>query len=890
MKRSSLFTILFSFFLSSLMAQTKPDTSIFSIKKVYQTQRIVNNIPKIDGKIDDLVWQSVDWGGDFIQLFPNEGEAPSQETKFKIIYDDRNLYIAFKCLDNEPDKIVSRMSRRDGFEGDWIEVNIDSYNDKRSAFSFTTSVSGVKGDEFISNNGGNWDESWDPIWQTKTQIDEEGWTAEVRIPLSQIRYGDKEEHTWGLQFTRRDFRADSRSVWQPITQNEQGNWVSNFGKLEGLKGIKPQKQIELQPYLVAQTSTFESEAGNPFVDGSENKINGGVDGKIGITGDLTLDFTINPDFGQVEADPGAINIDGYRIFFSERRPFFIENRNLFNYRYGWAEAGGPFNSDNLFYSRRIGSSPHGYPNLNSGEYADIPQNTTILGAAKFSGKTKKGLGIALLESVTTREVANIDNNGERREEVIEPLTNYFVGRLTQDFNEGKTVLGGILTSTYRDIKDPSLEFLHETATTGGLDFTHWFKDRTYFLTLNTVFSQVAGSEEAITRTQTSFEHYFQRPDADYLSVDTTATSLFGHGGTMKFGRLNKNWMFETGVTWQSPKLELNDIGFMRNADGIYYFLWSGYRFNKPFSIFRWAQINYNHYSTWDFGGNNIYQAVNTNMHGNFKNFWRMGGGLTYEHKDISNRALFGGPALRRSRGLGQWAYLSTDRRKAFQLYLNVSHGWGFEKDEPRSVRSKSYGVTLAVQPSDALRISLGTDYDINERKVQNVSSVDFQGETKYITGEIDQRTLSMTLRLNYSITPNLTVQYYGQPFISRGRYQNFNFITDPLAKLFYDRFQLFDPTQIAYDAESDVYSVDENLDDQVDYTFGNPDFSFMQFRSNLVARWEYVPGSELFLVWSQSNNAIGDPSQRILTSLEEDLFAQQPRNTFLVKWTYRFLL
>ena len=523
-------------------------------------------------------------------------------------------------------------------------------------------------------------------------------------------------------------------------------------------------------------------------------------------------------------------------------------------------------------------------------YADIPQNTTILGAAKFSGKTKKGLAIGILESVTAREVAQIDNNGERREDVIEPLTNYFVSRLTQDFNEGKTVLGGILTSTYRDIRDADLEFLHETAHSGGLDFTHWWKDRTYFVTLNPVFSHVTGTTDAITRTQESFEHYFQRPDANHLSVDTTATSLFGHGGTFKVGRLNKNWKFETGVTWRSPKLELNDIGFLSNADGIYYFLWTGYRFTKPFSIFRWAQINYNHWSNWDFGGANIYQAVNTNMHANFKNFWGMGGGVTYENKDISNKALFGGPALRRSRGFGPWMYIYTDQRKAVQLNFNMSHGFGFEEDEPRSVRSSNYGFSVSIQPTDALSIRLNPSISNLERKIQNVTSLDIKDNTRFITGTINQETFSMTLRLNYSITPNLTVQYYGQPFISKGKYSEFKYITDPLARLFYDRFEVYNPNQITYSSEDDQYYVDENTDNTIDYSFGNPDFNFMQFRSNLVARWEYVPGSELFLVWSQSNNASGDPEDRLLYSLRDDLFSQQPRNTFLVKWTYRFLL
>ncbi|MFN7118655.1 MAG: DUF5916 domain-containing protein, partial [Saprospiraceae bacterium] len=538
-----------------------PDSALVSrAKKVYYTERVASHAPLVDGLLNDECWNQVEWGSDYIQLDPTEGVPPTQQTAFKILYDDKYLYLAFRCYDTEPEKIVRRMSRRDGFEGDWVEFNLDSYFDKRSAFSFTTSVSGVKGDEFVSNNGNNWDPSWNPIWLTRTNVDSLGWTAETRIPLSQIRYANKEEHVWGIQTTRRDFRQQSRSVWQPISQNDMGNWVSNFGELRGLKGIKPQKQIEIQPYVVAQTETFEKQTGNPFATGTKSSVSGGLDGKIGVTSDLTLDFTVNPDFGQVEADPGALNLDGYRIFFSERRPFFVENRNLFDYRYASAEAGGPFSSDNLFYSRRIGQAPHGQAHANPGEFANSPLNTTILGAAKFSGKTKTGLGIGILESVTAREVAEIDNSGERRTEVVEPLTNYFVGRVTQDFKEGQTVLGGIFTATNRDLAGTGLNFLHRSAYSGGVDFVHWWKKRTYFISVNGIFSNVSGSREAITNTQRAFEHFFQRPGAKHVAVDTNATALFGHGGNIKIGRLNRNWKFETGVTWRSPELELNDLG------------------------------------------------------------------------------------------------------------------------------------------------------------------------------------------------------------------------------------------------------------------------------------------------------------------------------------------
>lgn len=874
--------------------QSKSDSTLSAkMRRIYYTERIVGHAPNVDGLLDDDCWNQVDWATDYIQLDPTAGVPPTQQTAFKVLYDEKYLYVGFRCYDTEPSKVVRRMSRRDGFEGDWIELNLDSYFDKRSAFSFTTSASGVKGDEFVSNNGNNWDPSWNPIWLTKTQVDSLGWTAELRIPLSQIRYANKEEQTWGIQTTRRDFRTQSRSVWQPVSQNDLGNWVSSFGELRGLTGIKPQKQIEIQPYVVAQTETFEKQEGNPFATGNSNKISGGLDGKIGVTSDLTLDFTVNPDFGQVEADPGALNLDGYRIFFSERRPFFVENRNLFDYQYAFAEAGGPFTSDNLFYSRRIGQAPHGNPvlgNLGDTEYADVPVNTTILGAAKFSGKTKNGLGIGILESITAKELATIDRNGSRDKVVVEPLSNYFVGRATQDFNEGQTVLGGIFTATNRDLDGTGLEnSLHRSAFSGGIDFVHWWKKRTYFLSINGIFSNVNGSQAAITNTQRAFEHLFQRPGAKHVEVDSTATSLFGHGGTVKVGRLNSNWKFETGVTWRSPQLELNDLGFMTNADEINYFLWTGYRFTKPFAIFRFMQINYNHWSRWDFGGRNLYQAVNMNTHMQFKNYWFLGGGLTYENLDISNNALFGGPALRRSRGLAPWVYIQTDQRKAIRFNLNGQFARGFDRDEPHTVRYNEYSIGMTVQPSNAINFTVAPDYTNFGRKVQSVSSDVFQGQDRYIAGEVDQRTLSMTVRLNYSITPDITLQYYGQPFISRGQYKNFKYITDPLAKNFYDRFAFYDTDQISFNTENETYVIDEDRNEQVDYTFGKPDFNTMQFRSNLVARWEYVPGSELFLVWSQSNFNFGDPNKELLPSLGEDLFAQKPHNIFLIKLTYRFL-
>ncbi len=869
-------------FFQTLFAQEKPP---YPTRK-YFTQRIAEKPPVIDAVFDEECWDQVEWGQDYTQSDPYEGIDPSQETAFKILYDDKNLYIAYQCFDTEPEKIENRMSRRDNFPGDWVEINIDSYHDLRTAFSFTISVSGVKGDEFISNDGRNWDTNWNPIWYAKTRIDETGWKAEVKIPLSQLRFANKEEHVWGIQSTRRFFRAEERSLWQPVRQNDP-SWVGRFGELHGIKGIKPQTQIELQPYLLAQAESFEKEEGNPFATGSDTKLSGGLDGKIGVTSDLTLDFTINPDFGQVEADPSRLTLDGFRIFFEERRPFFIENRNIFNYRLTGSQTDADFDGDLLFYSRRIGGAPHHYAagDSDNGIYTTQPDNTTILGAAKFSGKTQKGLSIGILESITQREMADIDNNGESSEQVVEPLTNYFVGRIQQDFDEGNTVVGGVFTAVNRKIDDPSLEFLHKSAYSGGLDILHRWKERSWYVGGNFFFSNVAGTTEAITNTQESFEHFFQRPDADHLEVDTTATSLFGHGGNVRIGKNGGRWGFETGVTWRSPELELNDIGFLRNTDEINHWTWAGYRWLKPFSIFRTIRLNYNHWSRWDYGGNNIYRAFNTNAHFRFKDFSGMGTGFFYDNLEISNNWLRGGPSYQKPNGVATFFYGFTNENAKVVLNWNSFFAWGFEK----SVKIMNYTLGMSVQPSNALRITIRPSYNIFKRVDQYVTQTELANETRYVLGEVDQRTFSTTIRLNYNITPDLTIQYYGQPFISRGRYKNFRYITDSRASEYYDRHALYTDDQITYDEIAELYSVDENRDKAPDFTFGDPDFSFIQFRSNLVARWEYIPGSEIFLVWSQSTNAFEDPSLNLLPSLFDNLFDNKPHNIFLLKVTYRWL-
>ena len=608
--------------------------------------------------------------------------------------------------------------------------------------------------------------------------------------------------------------------------------------------------------------------------------------KLGITNDLTLDLTVNPDFGQVEADPAAIALDGFEIFFNEQRPFFVENNNIFNYQISSSEAGDTFGSDNLFFSRRIGRNPQGNPNTEAGEFTEQPQNTTILGAAKFSGKTKNGWSIGVLESVTANEYATIDNSGDRREELVEPLTNYFLGRLQKDFNERNTYVGGIFTATNRNLTD-NLRFLHKSAYTGGLDFKHQWSDRAWYVGGNLVFSRVEGSKEAIKDTQESLRHLFGRVDASHLEIDPNRTSLTGSGGNIQIGKQAKgHWRFESGFTWRSPELELNDMGFQRQADDLRHYTWVGYKTLKPFSIFRQVGINYNHWSIWDFEGNHNGMQFNTNSWAQFKNNWRGQLGITYLPVNQSTSQLRGGPRIKNSQILSYFGNIGTDQRKKVSFNLNSYGGKTFDD----SFAYFGLGVLVSYQPTNALQVSLNPQYSLNDDKLQFVDNIVADNKTNYLNGSIDQHTLSMSMRINYTINPNLTIQYYGEPFISRGRYSEFKTVINPQANSFKERTRLFENNEISFDDGSDSYLIDSNTDGTTDYQFGNPNFSYVQFRSNLVIRWEYIPGSEIFLVWSQGVNGNADPNYRLFKGLDNQILGEKKDNTFLIKVTNRFML
>ena len=848
-------------------------------KKVYKAFR-VTEAPVINGVFDDEAWSQGEWAGDFIQNEPYADRPPSQQTEFKLAFDDMNIYVAVKALDNAPDSITNRMSRRDHGDGDMVYVVFDSYHDLRTGFVFGVSSAGVRFDMIMSNNGQNEDETWDPIWLAKAQVHDWGWAAEMKIPFTQLRFKKDSESVWGFEVARQIFRENELSLWHPVPRNAPG-FIHALGELDGLQEIEPRKQLDLTPYGVAALETYEPEEGNPYADGSDPKCNIGLDGKIGVTNNLTLDFTINPDFGQVEADPSEVNLTAFETYFEEKRPFFIEGANITSFNVGLGD--GDVGNDNLFYSRRIGRRPHGYPSLEEGEYARVPRFTRILGAAKLTGKTEKGLSVGIMEALTADTKATIDNNGEEHKETIEPLTNYALARVQKDYKEGNTIIGGAFTSTIRRLDGTELDYLHNNATTAGIDFTQYFKDRNYMLSASIYMSNVQGSTDAISRTQQSSARYFQRPDADYVELDETRTALSGVGGKIEFGKLGGNWNWLYMNTFKSPSVELNDMGYMQMADNILNVLWTGYNFTEPFSIFRSLRLNNDVYMSNDFGGQITGIGYEYNANANFKNFWHAGFGGGFGFHEVSNRMLRGGPSMYLPSEGRFRLMMFTDDRKAISGGFFGRTGWGGEQYYQRS----SVGVFMTFRPTNTLSISLRPSYSKNDHELQYVSQEDMNGDARYIFGTIDQKVLSMSLRINFSITPDLTIQYWGQPFTASGDYNDFKMITDSKADEYADRFHIYTSEQINLVEES--YEIDEDVDGNVDYGFYNPDFTVDEWLSNLVIRWEFLPGSTAYLVWSQTRDYYMQDGGFDWWESMTDMFKDgKPNNTFLVKFSYRF--
>ncbi len=851
-------------------------------KKQFKATRIITP-PVVNGLLDEAEWNAGNWVDDFTQHEPYNGRKASQRTEFTVLFDEDNLYVAIKAYDTSPDSIVNRLTRRDQVDGDLVGIILDSFHDLRTGFLFGVSSSGVKFDQMFTEDGQQEDSSWDPNWWVKTSINTQGWVAEMKIPFSQVRFEKNSGEVWGLQFARIYYRKNETSFWQHIPKDAPG-FIHLMGELSGLEQIKPRKIFDITPYGVAKTETFKAVPENPFMSkGKLSALNGGIDAKIGVTNNMTMDLTINPDFGQVEADPSEVNLSAYETFLREKRPFFIEGNNITNFGLGIGDGG--VGNDNLFYSRRIGRRPQGYPELNDGWNADVPTNTTILGAAKLTGKTKNGLSIGFVEAMTAEEKAEIDTAGGRKYETVEPLTNYMVGRIQKDINEGNTIIGGIFTSTNRDLDANLGEFMHKAAYSGGVDFTQYFKEKSWMINMNTAFSLVEGTKEALLNTQRSSARYFQRPDNDYTVLDTSRTSLAGSGGRLQIMKLNGHWNFMSATIWKTPGFETNDLGYIREADQVLSVLWAGYNQWEPKGIYRRYNINADFYSVNNFGGDWTGGGFEWNASMGLKNYWNVWTGGNFNSNSLSTGMLRGGPMMKMPGSTNARLGFSTDSRKkiVLEVYTNGSRGG------ENSSRNFNTGVDISYKPTNYLVLTISPGFSKSYSELQYVSRVTDNNRDKYIFASIDRKTINTSFRVNLNLSPNLTFQYWGQPFVATGSYYDHKYIIQPMADKYTSRFWTFTPGQIKLNG--DDYDIDEGIDGVKDYSFGKKDFNVQEFLSNLVVRWEYNPGSSVYLVWSQtrsSNNSSGDLD---LFNDLGDLFNgddNKPHNVFLVKFSYRF--
>jgi hypothetical protein len=843
---------------------------------VYITSRLVTAKPVIDGKLDDECWKHGTWAGDYHQFTPNEGAKPTYPTEHNIQYDDKNLYIAFRAYDKDPKKIHRYAGVRDEIVGDMVGVNFDSYHDYRTGFEFTVSAWGQKVD-LVLFNPNNWDFNWNAVWKTKVGMEDSAWVAEIEVPLSQLRYSNKDEQVWGMHTWRWIDRFQEESNWEKQTKTGPG-MLYNYGDFIGIKGLKKSRRLELQPFVLGNLKTMEEEAGNPYTkDGRAWGGNAGLDAKIGVSSNFTVDLTVNPDFGQVESDPSVMNLTAFETFYDEKRPFFLEGLTIFDYK---------FDDQTLFYSRRIGHSPSLTVGSDDSHFVKSPDMTTILSAAKFSGTTSNGLSVGLIQSVTSNEFARItDLQGNETKQKVEPLTNYTVARIQKGYNSGNTVIGGMVTSTNRFIKDEDLQFLSQDALTGGLDLLHHWKDKEFFVSAKMMGSYIKGSQEAITALQESSARYFQRPDADYLNYDITRTSLSGLGGRIEVGKGSMGfWKYSASLSMLSPGLELNDLGYMKRADEILQTNNISYLITKPVSIFKTLSVGFVQSNTWNFNGTYLGSSGEILFSSMFKNQWSLTAQSTYYTKAYDTRILRGGYDMMMPSKLQLLGTLSSDPSKKVIASIESIYG----SRASNSATDFMIMPGISVRPLSMLKISINATYEGSHDELQYVTTKDLLTAGKrYILGTIDQKTLGLTFRVDLNLSPEFSIQYYGSPFISKGVYSELKRVTNPGAKKYEDRFAVYqDP--VYYNGEYELYDFDGGWPEV--YTVTNPDFNFHQFRSNLVAKWEYRLGSFIYLVWSTEKTENNDSSTSTFGDSFKMLRSVFPKNIFLIKLNYWFSL
>jgi uncharacterized protein DUF5916 len=824
----------------------------------------------VDGHLNDATWQSVEPAADFVQQRPTPGAQPAQRTEARIWLDGAALYVGMRLLDSAADSIVAPIARRDAdVYSDWAFVLIDSYNDRRTAFQFAVNPRGVQRDAQITNDE-EWmqDFGWNAVWQAETSRDSLGWTAEFRIPLSQLRFSNAENavSSWGIQFGRHLARRNERSYWSPVLQDRPG-FVSQFGILGDVSIPKTaSSRFEVVPYTLAKMTQRTVDPQDPLARAREPRATLGADLKWGLTPDFTLTATLNPDFGQVESDPSEVNLTGSESFFREQRPFFLEGAELFNFN--MSTSGWIFGQEQLFYSRRIGRAPQ-MDDPDGARYVNRPLATDLLGALKVTGKTQSGLSLGVLSAVTDEMRASVDfGDGIRQRAVVEPLTQYSMARVQKDFGQGQSHLAAVATSVLRGADAPKLR---RSATIGGIDFHHRFGQRRYQLAGYVLGSTVRGTPEAITATQRNSVHYFQRPDATHLEVDSSLRSLNGIATELRLNKIAGNVRWGGGAHLVTSGFEANDLGFHSRSDFAATSGWIGRTFfSGPRGIRNW-EIWLNGWAGLTLGGERDRVGQSIWARAEFTNFWEIEGTIQHDLPFLSIQALRGGPALYNSRRLFGLVRLASDARRATvaQLMLRAAH----EVGDSGSLLNIMPQITQRITDRAQLVLAPSAMWWRNPQQF-----VEWNGD-RYVVGDIRQTTAMLVTRLDWSFTPRLTFQLYAQPFLSAGTYHRLGSVGDAHAASPEARIRRFAPNELSQTTSGDWRVTSGGSS----FEFGDPNFAFNELRTNSVLRWEYRPGSALFLVWSHGRSVDGASTGFDLRRQARELGEARGDHVFLLK-------
>ena len=862
-------------------AQSRPSHgTVPAVQTVRATAPIV-----VDGLLTDEAWLRAPAVTAFTQRDPEEGKPVSEGTELRVAYDGEALYVAARMHDRDAPRIARQLARRDqSAEADSFSVYLDPHHDHVTGAAFSVSAAGVQRDSTIYND--SWtDQSWDAVWQSAVKIDATGWSAEMRIPYSQLRFSGGAQLTFGIN-AMRYIQRKKEEAWLVRVPKTESGLASRMGHLEGLDGVSPHRTVELIPYVVSRAEYVEPEAGDPFNDGARAYAGGGVDLKYRVSSSLSLDGTINPDFGQVEVDPAVVNLTAFETFFEEKRPFFIEGSTIFsNFGRGGANNFWGFNRSEpmIFYSRRIGRAPQGSAD---GTFVEQPTSTTILGAAKLTGKTRNGWSLGLLDAITGREWAKTVTGLQSGETEVEPLTNYLVARAERELSRRASV-GGLLTAVNRDLRAPSLEAeLPGQSYVAGAD-GHVFLDSKREWVVNGAFSgsHLKGTTDAITRLQNESQRYMGRPDAPHVELDPLATSLSGWTGSVNLNRNAGVHTVNASLWGVSPGFDSSDAGFTFSADRAGTHAVYQYRNPKVTRVARNRFFAAAKWYTWNFAqqlqGDGVHLFCNLEL----RNYWTafVSSGIFREVQD--DRATRGGPSMLRPAATNVFLGLESDGRKPIAVGLNVSMnhselaGW-----------SRGVGLNVRYLPMASLEVSAGPNFERTHNLAQYVDAVadavaaDTFG-SRYLFATLDQREFSLQTRVNYVMSPKMSLQLYMQPLVSVGDYDGFKQFAQPRT---FDFIPLdAAPGSLTYHPSTRTYLA-RPADGGDPFTFDDPDFNFKSLRLNAIFRWEWRPGSALYLVWTEQRQDDGHPGQFLLRRDLGSTFSAPADDVLMVKVTYWF--